>query len=77
VLREAEKQNVSWTALALEDLKRISPVFDADFIGGPSVENAIATKIVPGGTATESVRAAIANLQNRLHQFTTQTGAKP
>lgn len=77
VLREAEKQNVSWTALPLETLKKISPAFGSDFIDGPSVEAAIATKIVPGGTATESVRAAIAILQNRLQKLTAQTGAKP
>src|SRR5712671_3954308 len=31
VLREAEKQNISWTALPLETLKNISPAFEADF----------------------------------------------
>src|SRR5438309_1668225 len=31
VLREAEKQNVAWTALPLESLKRLSPAFEADF----------------------------------------------
>jgi argininosuccinate lyase len=77
VLREAEKQGKAWTQLSLEDVQKISPVFEADFLNGPSVENAIATKIVPGGTATESVRAAIAILQNRLQQLTTQPGAKP
>ena len=77
VLREAEKQNVSWTALPLDALKRISPAFDSDFLGGASTESAIATKFVPGGTALESVRAAIATLQNRLQQLTSSTGAKP
>jgi argininosuccinate lyase len=77
VLREAEKQNVPWTALSLEELKKISPAFGSDFIGGPSLENAIATKFVPGGTAPEQVRAAIAILQNRLKHSTTQIGATP
>lgn len=76
VLREAERQGKSWTQLSLKDVRNISPAFEADFLEGPSVGNAIATKIVPGGTAAESVRAAIATLQNRLQQFTTQTGAK-
>src|SRR5881394_1993422 len=31
VLREAEKQNVAWTALPLDILKTISPAFEADF----------------------------------------------
>jgi argininosuccinate lyase len=77
VLREAEKRNVPWMALPLEELKKISPAFDSDFIGGPSLENAIATKFVPGGTAPEQVRAAIAILQNRLKHSTTQIGATP
>jgi argininosuccinate lyase len=79
VLREAERQNKSWTDLPLEDLKKISPAFEADFLNGPSVESAIATKVVPGGTATESVRAAIAIFQNRLQQLNTlnTTGATP
>jgi argininosuccinate lyase len=77
VLREAEKQGKPWTQLALADVQKISPHFAADFLDGPSVENAIATKIVPGGTATESVRAAIAIFQNRLQQLNTSPGAKP
>jgi len=77
VLREGEKQGKPWTQLALQDVQKISPHFAADFLDGPSVENAIATKIVPGGTATESVRAAIAILQNRLQQLNTSPGAKP
>jgi argininosuccinate lyase len=77
VLREAEKQNVPWTALPLETLKKISPAFDSDFIGSQSTESAIATKSVPGGTALESVRAALATLQNRLQQLTSAKGAKP
>jgi len=77
VLREAEKQGKPWTQLALADVQKISPHFAADFLDGPSVENAIATKFVPGGTASEQVRAAIAILQNRLHQLKTTTGATP
>jgi len=77
LLREAERQGKPWTQLSLQDVQKISPHFEADSLAGPSVESAIATKIVPGGTATESVRAAIANLQNRLQQLTTQRGAKP
>ena len=77
VLREAEKQNVAWTALPLEALKKISPSFDSDFIGSQSTESAIATKSVSGGTALESVRAALATLQNRLQQLKSPPGAKP
>jgi argininosuccinate lyase len=77
VLREAERQGKPWTQLSLADVQKISTHFEADFLDGPSVESAIATKIVPGGTATESVRAAIAIFQNRLQQLNTlnTTGA--
>src|SRR2546421_3025563 len=77
VLREAEKQNVSWTALPLEALKKISPAFEADIAKGLSVEAALATKKVPGGTAPENVRAALADLEGRLNKKVTKTGAKP
>ena len=68
VLREAEKQGKPWTALSLQDVQKISPLFEKDFLASPSVENAIATKRVPGGTAEESVRAAIAQLEQNLQQ---------
>ncbi len=76
VLREAEKQNVSWTALPLETLKQLSPAFEADFANSFSLDAALAAKKVPGGTAPESVRAAIADLEERLHKKVTKTGAK-
>jgi len=68
VLREAERQGKPWTQLSEEDLRKISPLLDQDFLDGPSVESAIATKAVPGGTAREAVRAAIAELQKRIRQ---------
>src|SRR2546425_2741689 len=77
VLREAERQGKPWTQLSLEDVQKISPLFEKDFLDGPSVEDVIANKIVPGGTAPESVRAAIADLEARLNKKTTKTGAKP
>jgi argininosuccinate lyase len=66
VLREAEKQSKSWTQLSLVDVQKISPLFGPDFLNGPSVENAIASKVVPGGTAEPSVRAAIVQLEQKL-----------
>ena len=77
VLREAEKQNIPWTALPLEKLKKLSPAFEADFANSLSVKSALAAKKVPGGTAPESVADAIANLERRLNKKTTKTGAKP
>jgi argininosuccinate lyase len=77
VLREAEKLGVPFTALPLEKLKQISPAFDSDFATSLSVEAALAAKKIPGGTALESVRAAIADLEARLNKKASKTGAKP
>jgi argininosuccinate lyase len=72
VLREAERQGKQWTQLSLEDVQKISPHFEKDFLEGPSVEDVIANKVVPGGTAPESVRAAIAQLEQNLTQLENQ-----
>ena len=77
VLREAEKQGVSFIALPLEKLKQISPAFDADFAKSLSLDAALAAKKIPGGTAPESVRAAIADLEVRLNKKASKIGAKP
>jgi argininosuccinate lyase len=71
VLREAERQGKPWTQLSLEDVKKISPLFEQDFLAAPSVETSIATKAVPGGTAPEQVRSAIAELQKRITHLDT------
>jgi len=81
VLREAEKQNIPWTSLPLEALKKIAPEFDANFAQTLSVDSALATKKVPGGTAPDSVRAAISDLQDRIAKLSAtrsaRSGAKP
>jgi argininosuccinate lyase len=81
VLREAERQGKPWTQLSLEDVQKISPLFEQDFLAAPSVESSIATKTVPGGTAPEQVRSAIAELQNRITELNaklnSKTGEKP
>jgi len=69
VLREAERQGKEWTQLTLEDVQKISPLFEKDFLEGPSVDDVIANKVVLGGTAPESVRAAIAQLERTLEQL--------
>ena len=69
VLREAEKQGKPWTQLSLADIRKVSPLFGDDFLPGLSAESAIASKSVPGGTAESSVRAAIAQLEQKLTQM--------
>ncbi len=77
VLREAERQNISWTALPLDALKKISLAFDVGFTDSLSVRAALAAKKVSGGTAPESVCEAIANLERRLNKTVAAQGAKP
>jgi len=72
VLREAEKQGKAWTQLSLSDVQKISPLFEQDLLQNLSVESAIASKSVPGGTAETSVRAAIAQLEQKLKQLENQ-----
>ena len=72
VLREAEKQGKPWTQLLPADVRKISALFDEDFLQGPSVESAIASKVVIGGTAEESVRAAISQLEVKLKTLETK-----
>ena len=76
VLGEAEKQNVPWTALPLDTLEQISPALEADLLKSLTVDAALDAKKVPGGTARESVRKAIADLEARLSKKAIKTGAK-
>src|SRR5579859_1517565 len=66
LLREAEKQGKNWIELPLADLQKISPEFAADFAKSLNLEAALTAKKVPGGTAPDSVRAAIADLEKRI-----------
>ena len=66
LLREAERQAKPWTQLPLEDFRRISPAFDADVANALQLAAAMQSKNVPGGTAENSVRAAISQLEQKL-----------
>jgi argininosuccinate lyase len=66
IVKEAEIQRKDWTQLPLEFLKRFSPAFGSDFSACLTVQASLAAKNVPGGTAPESVAAAIKDLQERL-----------
>ena len=66
LLREAERQAKPWTQLSLEDFRQISPAFDADVANALQLAAALQSKSVPGGTAKNSVRAAISPLEQKL-----------
>jgi argininosuccinate lyase len=72
ILREAEKQSKPWTQLPLQDIQKVSDLFKDDFLEGLSVERAINSKSVPGGTAEQSVLSAIEDLWTKLKQKETQ-----
>jgi argininosuccinate lyase len=75
ILQKAEKQNVPWNKLPLKTLQQISPAFDADVAAVLTLDAALASKNVPGGTAPERVLAAITDLEKRLNKTARMTGA--
>ncbi|GAC1621132.1 MAG: argininosuccinate lyase [Candidatus Acidiferrum sp.] len=72
ILKKADQQGTPWTKLPLADLKKISPLFEADLAQCLSVEAALVSKKVSGGTAPDSVAAAIAVLEKQIVQWETQ-----
>jgi argininosuccinate lyase len=66
---DAERRGQPWTSFSLEKLRTFSPAFQPDVNGALTVEAAIHAKAVPGGTAPESVRAAIADCCARLAKW--------
>jgi argininosuccinate lyase len=67
ILREAERRGTNWLDLPIAALQKISPSFGEDFLKGLCLSAALESKRVPGGTAPESVSAAIADLEKRLN----------
>ena len=68
MIREAERTNESWTAMPVSKLKSFSPLFESDLAQVLTLESALASCDVPGGTAPGRVRQAIANARSRLEQ---------
>ena len=74
IVREAERARESWTAMPLSKLKSFSPLFEADLKGVLTLESALASCDVPGGTAPTRVREALAGCRARLEQWTGSSG---
>ena len=66
IVKEAERQGKPWTQLPMETLWKFCAYFRDDLKASLSAEAAIAARAVPGGTAPDSVRAAIADARKRL-----------
>jgi argininosuccinate lyase len=65
ILKEAERQKVRWTELPISVLQQFSPAFGEDLKQSLTLEAALASKNVPGGTSLDQVRKAIASLDQR------------
>jgi argininosuccinate lyase len=66
VIRQAEEAGKSLGELPLSQLKTFSPAFGADLAAALTLEASLARRRVAGGTASETVRAALDDLQSRL-----------
>jgi argininosuccinate lyase len=69
IVREAERAGGSWAALPLEQLKKFSPLFEADLYAALTPEAALAARAVFGGTSPARVREAVAAAKKRLDAF--------
>ena len=76
IFREAERQRRAWTELSIADMQKIAPELDAAALAEISLESALARKNLPGGTAPEAVKRALAALRERLPQKHTKAGAR-
>ncbi len=69
IVREAERGGISWMTMPLATLKTFSPLFEGDLQEALTVEAALASRDVTGGTAPDRVREALAQCRSRLAQM--------
>jgi argininosuccinate lyase len=69
IVREAENRGQSWPAFPLAKMKTFSPAFEDDLHAWLTVESALARRSAPGGTAPETVRAALKDCHERLRKL--------
>jgi argininosuccinate lyase len=74
IIREAERTGESWKAMPLSKLKNFSPLFESDLQRMLTLESALASCDVPGGTAPPRVREALAACHARLQQWKASIG---
>ena len=65
-VRQALESGQTLEALPLEDLRRLSPLLDADVREALTVEASLRARAVPGGTAPDAVRRALAHARELL-----------
>jgi argininosuccinate lyase len=69
VLRAAEQEGKSIREMPLERLRDFSPAFRRDLSTALTLESALARRAVPGGTAPETVAAALQDFKTRLKRI--------
>jgi argininosuccinate lyase len=69
MVREGERLGKSWTDLPLAELKKFSPLFESDLRESLTVDAALSSRDVPGGTAPSRVLQALADCRSRLAQW--------
>ncbi len=69
LVADAQRAGRAVLATPLEELKRLSPAFEADFYVAISLERSLAARNVPGGTAPEQVRAALERSAQELGRW--------
>ena len=74
IIREAERTGESWKAMPLSKLKTFSPLFESDLQRMLTLESALASCDVPGGTAPARVQEALAGCRARLQQWMASIG---
>ena len=66
VVREAIARGQELVDLALDELRRFSPLIDTDVFAALTVESSLRARLVTGGTAPEAVEQALAQARARI-----------
>jgi argininosuccinate lyase len=74
IVREAERTGESWTTMPVSKLKSFSPLFESDLKQDLTLQSALASCDVQGGTAPARVREALAECHIRLEKWTSSIG---
>jgi argininosuccinate lyase len=69
LVREGERRGVAWSELPLAELKKFSPLFESDLRDALTVDAALSSRDVPGGTSPSRVREALAGCRSRLAEW--------
>jgi argininosuccinate lyase len=69
LVREGERRGTAWSELPLPDLKTFSPLFANDLYDALTLDAALSSRDVPGGTAPARVQQALADCRSRLAQW--------